>query len=276
MDEYRFKELGQFLKTRRARISPTQVGLPYGNRRRTPGLKREEVAQLANVSLTWYTWLEQGRPIKVSEQVLESIGHALLLDETEMQYVFMLSQLTMTEIKPQKSQLVSKPLQAVLDKLGPFPSFASDQYWNVIGWNASAKVIFGNFDKMNDRERNTIWRMFTNPSYKGLFAEWDKAARWIVSQFRLSCGIYASDQWFKKFVEELMIESNDFKQWWLEHNVAFEENFRKKLNVEPVGQLVFDFTSFDVSSDPRIKIAVHTPADEETFEKLKVLFRNDT
>lgn len=127
MDEkYRYKELGQFLKSRRDKISPTQVGLPYGNRRRTLGLKREEVAQLANVSLTWYTWLEQSRSIKVSDQVLESIGHALLLNETEMQYIFALSQIAMPESKSQGPQLISKSLQAVLNKLDPYPAFASD------------------------------------------------------------------------------------------------------------------------------------------------------
>ena len=273
-DEYRYKELGQFLKMRRNKISPTQVGLPYGNRRRTLGLKREEVAQLANVSLTWYTWLEQSRFIKVSNQVLESIGHALLLNETEMQYIFSLSQMAMPESKSQKPQLISKPLQAVLNKLEPYPSFASDQYWNVIGWNDSAKMIFGDFDKMNARERNTIWRMFTNPNYKTLFTEWDKVSQWIVAQFRLSCGSYASDQWFKNFVEELMIESDDFKKWWLDHNVNFEEDFQKHLMIESVGELVFDFTSFDVSSNPQIKIAVHTPANSETSYKLKMLLTN--
>jgi len=270
-DEYRYKELGKFLKTRRDLISPTQVGLPYGNRRRTLGLKREEVCQLAHVSLTWYTWLEQSRPIKVSEQVLESIGHALLLNETEMQYIFALSQLARPESKSQRPQLISKSLQTVLDKLDPYPAFASDQYWNVIGWNTSAKIIFGDFDKMNARERNTIWRMFTNPSYKTLFSEWDKVGQWIVAQFRLSCSIFTSDQWFKNFLEELMIESDDFKKWWLDHNVAFEEDFQKQLMIEAIGELVFDFTSFDVSSNPQIKIAVHTPADGETFDKLKML-----
>lgn len=270
-DEYRLKELGQFLKIRRERISPTQVGLPYGNRRRTPGLKREEVAQLANVSLTWYTWLEQGRSIKVSDQVLESIGRSLLFNETEMQYIFVLSQLVMPESKAHEFQLVSKPLQAVLNKLEPYPTFASDQYWNVIGWNDSAKLIFGNFDNMNDRERNTIWRMFTNSNYKELFSEWDKAAQWMVAQFRLSCGMYATDQWFKKFVEELMTKSDSFKKLWLEHNVTFEENFQKRLRIEPLGELVFEFTSFDVSSNPKIKIAVHTPGNKDTSDKLKIL-----
>ena len=270
-DEYRYKELGQFLKTRRDKISPTQVGLPYGSRRRTLGLKREEVAQLANVSLTWYTWLEQGRFIKVSDQVLESIGRALLLNETEMKYIFALSQIVMPESKSQGPQFISKPLQAVLNKLEPYPTFASDQYWNVIGWNDCAKAIFGDFDKMNARERNTIWRMFTNPKYKTLFTQWDKVAQWIVAQFRLSCSQYTSDQWFKNFVEELMIESDDFKKWWLDHNVTFEEDFQKRLSIESLGELVFDFTSFDVSSNPQIKIAVHTPANIETSDKLKIL-----
>lgn len=268
-DEYRFRELGQFLKARRARISPTQVGLPYGNRRRTPGLKREEVAQISNVSITWYTWMEQGRPIKVSEQVLASIGQALLLNEREMQYIFKLSQMTMTEIKHQESQLVGKPLQAILDKLEPFPSFASDQYWNVIGWNPSAKAIFGDFEKMNGRERNTIWRMFTNPEYKKLFSDWDKAAEWIVAQYRLACGSYLADEWFKKFVDELMAESSDFMKFWMEQNVNYEGDFRKRFYIQTVGEMIFDFTSLDLSINPHIKIAVHTPVDEETTEKLK-------
>lgn len=262
--QYRDRELGQFLKTRREKISPTQVGLPYGNRRRTLGLKREEVAQLANVSLTWYTWLEQSRSIKVSEQVLESIGHALLLNDTEMQYIFALAQMARPKQKLKGPQFINKTLQLVLNKLEPYPSFVSDQYWNVIGWNDSAKSIFGDFDKMNVRERNTIWRMFTNPSYKVLFCEWDKVAKWIVAQFRLSCSIYADDQWFKNFVEELMIESDEFKKIWLDHNVVFEQDFKKRLMVDNLGELLFDFTSFDLSNNPKIKIAVHTPLDERT------------
>ena len=271
-DEYRYKELGKFLKTRRDKISPTQVGLPYGNRRRTLGLKREEVAQLANVSLTWYTWLEQGRSINVSDQVLESIGHTLLLNETEMKYIFALSQIAMPESKVSAPQFISKPIQAILNKLEPYPSFASDQYWNVIGWNESAKLIFGDFSKMNGRERNTIWRMFTNTKYKTLFTEWDKVGQWIVAQFRISCSKYTSDKWFENFVEELILESDDFKNWWIDHNVAFENDFKKRINIESVGELIFDFTSFDVSINPRIKIAIHTPANMETSNKLKNLF----
>ena len=270
-NEYRYKELGRFLKIKREKISPTQVGLSYGNRRRTPGLKREEVAQLANVSLTWYTWLEQGRDIKVSDQVLESVGHALILNETEMLYIFSLAQMAMpeSELKSNKLSLISKPVQTILDKLEPYPSFASDQYWNVIGWNNSAKMIFGDFDKMNARERNTIWRMFRNPKYKTLFSEWEKVGQWIVAQFRLSCGNYVNDKWFKIFVEELMAESSDFKKWWLDYNVVFDENFQKRLMVDRLGDLMFDFTSFDVSGNPQIKIAIHTPADQETLDMLR-------
>lgn len=271
-DEYRYKELGKFLKTRRDKISPTQVGLPYGNRRRTLGLKREEVAQLANVSLTWYTWLEQGRSINVSDQVLESIGHTLLLNETEMKYIFALSQITMPESKVSAPQFISKPIQAILNKLEPYPSFASDQYWNVIGWNESAKLIFGDFSKMNGRERNTIWRMFTNTKYKTLFTEWDEVGQWIVAQFRISCSQYTSDKWFENFVEELILESDDFKNWWVDHNVDFQDDFKKRINIESVGELIFDFTSFDVSINPRTKIAIHTPANMETSNKLKNLF----
>lgn len=275
-DSYRYKELGRFLKARREKISPTQVGLPYGNRRRTLGLKREEVAQLASVSLTWYTWLEQSRSIKVSEQVLESIGHALMLNETEMQYIFALAKLAMPKTRlTQGPQFINDTIQVVINKLEPFPSFASDQYWNVIGWNNSAKIIFGDFAKMNARERNTIWRMFTNPKYKTLFTEWDKVAKWIVAQFRLSCSNYTEDQWFKNFVEELMIESEEFKKIWLDHNVAFDKDLKKKLMVDKLGELVFDFTSFDLSNNSKIKIAVHSPLNEEITQKLNLLCEVD-
>jgi transcriptional regulator with XRE-family HTH domain len=269
-DKYRLKELGNFLKARRERISPTQVGLPYGNNRRTSGLKREEVAQLANVSLSWYTWLEQGRSIKVSSQVLESIGHALLLNEAEMRYIFILSQLAMTDIKLGESQIVIKPLQVILNKLEPFPSFAFDQYWNVIGWNASAKMVFGDYEKMNDRERNIIWRTFMVPYHKTLFSEWDKVTQWLVANFRLSCGIYASDQWFIKFIKELMDESEDFKKCWLKCDV-FEEDFKKRIMLESVGELVFDFICFEMLGTRQIKIGSYTPANDETFEKINTL-----
>jgi len=116
--------------------------------------------------------------------------------------------------------------------------------------------------------------MFINPQNRTLFTEWDKVGQWIVAQFRLSCSQYTSDQWFENFVKELMIESDDFKKWWLDHNVNFEEDFRKHLMIESVGELVFDFTSFDVSSNPQIKIAVHTPANSETSYKLKMLLTN--
>lgn len=270
-NEYRLKELGQFLKSRRERISPSQVGLHYGSRRRTPGLKREEVTQLANVSLTWYTWLEQGRHIKVSEQVLESVGKALLLNDTEIQYIFKLSQLAYTEKSPSQIQLVTKPVRAILDKLEPFPCFASDQFWNVIGWNNTANEIFGDFEKMNDRERNTIWRMFTNPRYKTLFTEWDKAAQWIVAQFRLSCSSYHANSWFVNFVKDLIEASHDFEKMWLEHNVTFEEHFKKRIKHSTVGELIFDFTSLIVADGSSVSIAVHTPADSETCKRLNKL-----
>jgi transcriptional regulator with XRE-family HTH domain len=269
-DSYRRKELGNFLTARRKRISPTQVGLPYGNNRRTSGLKREEVAQLANVSISWYTWLEQGRPIKVSSQVLESIGNALLLNEAEMKYIFILSQLAMTDNKPRETNTVIKPLQTILNKLNPFPSFAFDQYWNIIGWNVSAKKVFGDFEKMNDRERNIIWRMFMVPYHKSLFSEWDKVAQWLVANFRLSCGRYTSDKWFVKFIEELMNESEDFKKYWLKCDV-FEEDFKKIIKLDSVGELVFDFMCFEMIGNQQIKIASYTPANDETSEKIKAL-----
>lgn len=131
-------------------------------------------------------------------------------------------------------------------------------------------MFFGDYEKMNDRERNIIWRMFMVPYHKSLFSEWDKVAQWLVANFRLSCGRYASDQWFVKFIKELMNESEDFKKCWLKCDV-FEEDFEKRIMLESVGELVFDFICFEMIENRQIKIASYIPANDETFEKLNTL-----
>ena len=187
-EDFRCKELADFLKTRRAKISPSQAGLSSASRRRTPGLRREEVAQLAGIGMTWYTWLEQGRNIHVSAQVIESLSRVLLLNEQERIYLYRLSNKPLPLEKPECKSGVSPILQHVLDNLVLCPSFYADQRWNVIAWNKAACLIFGDFMKMNDRQRNIVWGMFTDVYYRQLYVHWETHAKSLVGRFRSTCG----------------------------------------------------------------------------------------
>ena len=189
-EKYRYEELADFLKTRRSRILPSQVGLPEGPRRRTSGLRREEVAQLAGIGLTWYTWLEQGRPIRVSEQVIESLARVLLLDRQECRHLYMLANQPLPPDIQEYGGTVSPILQHVLDSLTLCPSFIADQRWNVVAWNRAACAVLGDFHTMNVRQRNVVWAMFTDDYFKLLYADWEKNAKSLLGRFRSTSGKY--------------------------------------------------------------------------------------
>lgn len=268
-EKHRYKELGDFLKTRRAKILPSQVGISPGVRRRTVGLRREEVAQLASIGLTWYTWLEQGRPIRVSTQVIESLSRALLLDKQERIHLYVLAKQPLPTDIPIYQGTVSPALQHVLDNLTLCPSFMMDQRWNVIAWNKAACLVFGEFSKMNVREKNIVWMMFTNNNYKQLFADWDFHAQGMLARFRSTCGPYIEDPWLVQFVQELSKESKEFDLWWSLHDVQSNSEIHKRVNHPTVGRLTFEFCSFDVSDNSSLKLIVNTP-DSKTDTVIKM------
>jgi transcriptional regulator with XRE-family HTH domain len=161
----RHAELGNFLKTRRANITPAQIGLPAGIRRRTPGLRREEVAALAGIGLTWYTWLEQGRDIQVSPQVIHSLARVLMLNEEETHHLYVLANQPVPLQPPPYRQIVPAALQRILDSLPFSPSLILDTRWNILAWNTAATAVFTDFQAIDIASRNYIWLMFTNPHY---------------------------------------------------------------------------------------------------------------
>lgn len=271
-EKQRYSELADFLKTRRARILPSQVGLPQGVRRRTPGLRREEVAQLAGIGVTWYTWLEQGRPIRVSAQIIESLSRVLLLDRHERNHLFTLAKQPLPTDLPSYQGVINTSIQNVLDSLMLSPSFIMDQRWNVIAWNKAACLVFGDFSKMNIRERNIVWMMFANSGYKQLFIDWEFHAQGMLARFRTSCGQYIEDPWFVEFINDLKKQSKEFDLWWSQHEVQGIGEVNKKLKHPTVGTLVFEFCSFDVSDNPNLKMIINTPSPEtDTTQKMKVL-----
>lgn len=271
-ENQRYLELADFLKTRRMRILPSQAGLPSYGRRRTPGLRREEVAQLAGIGITWYTWLEQGRPIRVSTQVLESLSRVLMLDRQERIHLHLLANQPLPVESPGYPGTISSVLQHVLDSMELCPSLVSDQRWNVIGWNRAACTILGDFSTMNARDRNIVWAMFTDQKFKELYIDWEQHAKGLLGRFRSTCGQYIDDSWLASFVEDLKKESHEFDQWWSLHEIKSNNEVFKQLNHPTVGKLSFEVSNFEVSDASGLKMIVHIPsAQTDTAEKMILL-----
>lgn len=269
----RFSELAQFLRTRRARISPEQAGLPNEGRRRTPGLRRGEVAQLAGVSADWYTWLEQGRNIQVSAQVIESIARALQLDTNERKHFFLLALQQLPADQAPAGSEITPALQRFIDLQGTSPAYVTDARLNIVGWNTAASIIYGKYETMSLRERNSVWRTFTSPYVRGLLQDhWEKHARHRLAQFRSCYGNYIGVAWWMELIEDLNQVSEEFREWWPKHDVLNGPE-GLKINYHPsAGTLVFEQVSFLASDSPHLTVTINMPsADGETESRVRRL-----
>ncbi len=261
----RYKELGNFLKTRREKILPSQVGLSDKSRRRTSGLRREEVAMLAGIGVTWYTWLEQGRSIQVSASVLSSVARVLMLNDYETSYVFELAQVTPIKAS-QPIKTIQPMFQNVVDSLVYSPSTILDKYWNVIAWNSATSVVFIDFSEIDITNRNIIEIMFTNVEYQKLFENWEMKAKEMISRFRVSCSEFINDPWLKQFIDSLQCKSKEFNQWWSLHDVAPEREIKKIIKHPIVGDLFFEHTVF-LTPENELKLYINTPISGTGTEK---------
>jgi transcriptional regulator with XRE-family HTH domain len=271
-DEKRRKALGDFLRTRRHRLAPTSVGLPKGTRRRTPGLRREEVAQLAGVSVTWYTWLEQGREITVSEQVLQSIAVALELGPSESKHLFRLARKQVPVSQLSVREKVWPALQTVVDNLRNSPAWAIDNRWNILVWNQAACEVFGDFGAMPLEERNILRFVFTNESLHQRLADPETFVRSMLATFRATCSRYVGEPWFVQLVEDLKVRSPEFQKWWPRHEVRETPLQHIKLDHPKAGLLELDNISFQVMNDPEVRICVYAATlGSETADRIEQL-----
>ena len=271
-EQLRIQELGDFLRTRRGRIAPSQVGLPDGERRRTPGLRRAEVAQLVGVSVDWYTWLEQGRPISVSTQVLESLVQALQLDANEREHLFLLAHRQLPPEGHPLRETVSATLQHFLDHLELSPTFAVSPRWDIVAWNDAARVAFYDFPRVTMRERNVVWHMFTSASHRQMLMDWEKHARFLLAQFRASYGRFPGDPWMTELINDLQAISPEFRAWWPDHEVLRGPGIEAVFNHPQVGYVYFECIEFQVYDEPDLKVIVFTPPNEgETAAKIREL-----
>ncbi len=255
------KLLADFLRTRRERLTPQQVGLAGHQRRRTPGLRREEVAQLAGLSLTWYTWLEQARDISVSAQVLTSLANALQLSDDERRYLFKLAGKRDELNSWLPTSTVNPTLQAIIDNQGNFPAYLMGRYWDFLAWNRAACAIFGDLDELPAKECNLIWYTFMNPEARTRIVDWSGRARRLVAEFRVDCSPYLIEPGFITFVDSIKRNSAEFSEWWKNQDVFGRVGGRREFNHPDAGLLVFEQTTFYLSSAPDIKLIVHVPGD---------------
>lgn len=261
----RYTELGDFLKTRRNKIKPEQLGFPIGTRRRTPGLRREEVAQLAGIGLTWYTWLEQGREINVSDDVLDNLSRVYLLTEEERSHLYTLANKPLAKGKG-RYQPVNDTLIRVLEKfdVSYSPAYIMDYHWNLVAWNKCAVAIFGDFSLLPAYERNVVYMMFCNQDYMALFDDWEFHAKGILARFHTTMAKHIDDPWFTGFIQDMKNKSDKFSEWWSLYDVNSMSDVVKELTHPLAGKLTFEFVSFDVSDNLNLKLLVHNPDENSS------------
>ncbi|QBD74991.1 XRE family transcriptional regulator [Ktedonosporobacter rubrisoli] len=268
-------ELADFLKTRRARLSPEQFGLPAFPRRRVHGLRREEVALLVGVGVSWYTWLEQGRDIHVSDQFLERLAQVLQLAKEERCHLFALARET-TQVGATEEEMppANSAYRAVLDGLSTYPAQVLDRRLNVVAWNESARRVFGDFPSFSERERNTTWFAFMHPSPRKLLVHWERTARQSMALLRARSDQHIDEEWFQSLIADLLRASPEFRAWWPEHEVSWTCQGLGELKHPRVGHLTLQPTFLCEPSRPDWQIVIHTPfAQDETEARLAALMR---
>jgi transcriptional regulator with XRE-family HTH domain len=263
-------ELAAFLRSRRDRIAPEAVGLPPAPRRRAPGLRREEVAQLAGVGITWYTWLEQGRPINVSTAVLDAVARTLRLDRHERAHLFTLAGHA-DRLPDQVPDVVPGPVQAVLDALDPVPARVVSARWDVLAYNRAEAAVMGDYALRPPQERNIVWLLFCDPGMRERVPAWTDDAAYVLAQFRAAMAEHVGEPAWRRLLEELSERSADFRRMWERHDVAGPAPHVKRLWHPRVGELRFETATLLLPDPPGARMTVHTPSDDATRAALSTL-----
>ncbi|WP_028777266.1 helix-turn-helix transcriptional regulator [Shimazuella kribbensis] len=271
--DIRLKALSDFLVTHRAKLQPHEVGLPSIGRRRTPGLRREEVAQLAGISTTWYTWLEQGRDITVTTPVLTGIASALQLNEEEKKYLFMLALDQNTLLDQELSSTVSPGIKLILQELNYFPTIVSDRRCNITHWNPAALAVFLDFEKIPLEERNMIWLLFTRRELKALAVNWGEFSRGFLSLFRSYYGKYMGDSWYNTFIKKMEAKNAEFTSYWHHNDVSSSPEVFIEFRHAKAGKMLFDLSSLDVKGETDLRCSIFTPSDDETNIKMRKMMK---
>lgn len=267
--------LGTYLRDRRAKLDPVAFGYP-STRRRTPGLRREEVAQRANVSATWYTWLEQGRGGAPSADVLDRIGRALMLTQAEREHLFLLALGRPPEVRYQGAEGVTPRLQRVLDSLEFSLGLVKTSTWDIIAWNHAAATVLIDYASLAPEQRNVLKLLFCDPHVRAKMPNWESDVRFAVATFRLETARAGASERSKALVDELSRSSPAFAAIWLDNDVSTYGEGVKKI-VHPIaGPLAFDYSAFAVDGRSDLGLVIYTPATPEDAGRVRSLIRAQT
>jgi len=262
--------LGTYLKDRRTRLDPAALGFA-GGRRRTPGLRREEVAQRSNISPTWYTWLEQGRGGAPSADVLDRIATGLLLTEPEREHLFMLGLGRPPEARYRSVDGVSPRLQRLIDALTISPAIIKTATWDVVAWNRAAAVVMTDYAALPRDGRNILRMMFSDVRVREAQEDWQSVARFVVGAFRADAARAGAGAEIAALVEELSRTSPEFEALWRSNDIAAHGEGVKRIRHPVLGPLAFEFSAFAVDARPELGMVVYHPVHETDADRIRAL-----
>ena len=265
--EQRRADLGKFLRTRRAALSPADFGMPAGLRRRTPGLRREEVALLAGVGVSWYTWLEQGREINVSTQVLDALARTLRLDRAERWHMYVLAEAVPVAVSTGRCQLTAE-LTEILRALDPLPAAVTNSRFDILAENDAFADLFRFWHSLPCIHHNTLWCVLTEPTAREQFLGYDEHARYLVARLRAAYARHVGEPDWEEDIRRLAGLSDEFTELWSRHEVAeFQPRIRTFAHPQ-AGELTFTMSELQVPASQEARLVVYTPADDETRKRL--------
>jgi transcriptional regulator with XRE-family HTH domain len=263
------KELAEFLRARREATRPEQVGLPVGRGRRTPGLRREEVAMLAGVSVTWYTWLEQGRRINASHDVLLAIGRALRLDDAGLDHLIALTEPGTASIEAPAE--APSALLRLIDSMMPAPAYVLGPHWEFVAWNTAQQRLYPRIVELDPPRRNLLWVLYCDQDTRSLIVDWDILARQALAEFRSAPSAVRHDDAMNELIDVLTAESPEFADWWPEHDVSGFETRLRRFQHPAAGRLTFEYQQLAPVEWPNLRVVAQlaVPGDDSA-ERLAV------
>ncbi|MFD9262231.1 helix-turn-helix transcriptional regulator [Streptomyces sp. NPDC059538] len=269
--DVRRHELAEFLRSRREQITPEQVGLVRGPRRRTPGLRREEVAHLSSVGVTWYTWLEQARDIQVSAQVLDAVARALLLDVSEREHLFALAG-SLDPAPPADCPSVTPAVRALLDQLGHIPACVQNSRYDTVAYNATYGRLLCDLDRKPPEDRNCMWLAFTDPEWREAVVDLPSTHRIMAARFRAAMAEHLAEPAWTTLLARLEGASAEFRKVWARHEVVGGQVAKAKyIRNAHVGMLHVEHTNLWLGPRTGPRLVTYVPLDEETRERLEAL-----